>query len=705
MTMRGVILGTAAYMAPEQAKGRPVDKRADIWAFGCVLYEMITGKRAFDGEDVTDTIAAVVTRDPDWSRLPASTPTGVRRLLTRCLAKDRKHRLRDIGDALYELTEDALAIIAPPPARAGRAPWTVTAAAGLAAALLAIPAITHYRERAAPPLSMRLTIDAPANSVRLLSPEISPDGRAVAFSSIGSGALAPRLWIRRLDEPEPTLAPSPIVPTGPPFWSPDGKAMAVPTRDGLLHLDLATGGTRVLGATRSTMVGVSQFSGSWSRDGVLLYGLGSKLFRVSESGGDTTPVALDGLAADADVRFPTFLPDGRRFLFMARERGESYLYAGSLDGGAVTRLFLSDSQGVYTEPARGRGHVLYVRDENLMAQPFDLATMTSIGTPSVVATGVPLYIAEFIGTGRAAFTVSPDGVLVYTNRSETLLQRLVWLNREGKEVGTIGEPALYFGPRISPDGTRVAVARLDERSRLGDIYVLSDGGGSQRLTFDEANDLQPVWTPDGQSILWGSQRGATSMLVRKRADGTGAEEILHRSEHPLAPDDVSSDGRHVVFRESTNETRNDLWILPLDGSGKARPLLNTPADEPRARFSPDGRLIGYISDASGRFEAYVQPFPDMNGKWQVSDGAGQVPQWRRDGREVYYSSAATMWSRPVLSLNPLQLGKPVALFAPPVTPRGSFFHVASDGQRFLFAPERFSSESLRFHIAVGWMKP
>jgi dipeptidyl aminopeptidase/acylaminoacyl peptidase len=195
------------------------------------------------------------------------------------------------------------------------------------------------------------------------------------------------------------------------------------------------------------------------------------------------------------------------------------------------------------------------------------------------------------------------------------------------------------------------------------------------------------------------------MDSRSSGARTGAEEILHRSEHPLAPDDVSSDGRHVVFRESTNETRNDLWILPLDGSGKARPLLNTPADEPRARFSPDGRLIGYISDASGRFEAYVQPFPDMNGKWQVSDGAGQVPQWRRDGREVYYSSAATMWSRPVLSLNPLQLGKPVALFAPPVTPRGSFFHVASDGQRFLFAPERFSSESLRFHIAVGWMKP
>jgi Tol biopolymer transport system component len=700
-----MILGTAAYMSPEQARGKTVDRRTDIWAFGCVLYEMLTGRHAFEGEDVTDTIAAVVTKEPDWTRLPASTPSGVRRLLARCLTKDRKRRLRDIGDAHHEFADETQAVTAPPPAAASRVPWMAAAAAALGAALLAIPAISHYRETVAPPAAMRLTIDGPANSVRLLGPEISPDGRAIGFASIASSSPAPQLWIRRLDEPAPAPAPGPIFVNGSHFWSPDSRAIAAQTRDGLMHLDLATGGTRILAPTRSTMVGLSQFSGTWGPNGVILYGLGGTIHRVSEQGGDSRPLEFEGLSAGAEARFPVFLPDGRRFLFLAQEQGQSYIYAASIDGGAVTRLFPSDSQAVYTEPVPGRGHMLYVRDDNLMAQPFELATLISMGTPSVVATGVPLFTAEFVGTGRAAFTVSPGGVLVYSSRSETVLQRLVWINREGKEVGTVGDPALYFGPRISPDGRRVAVARLDSKTRLGDIYVLAEGGGNQRLTFDEANDLQPVWTPDGQYVIWGSQRGSTSMLVRKRADGSGVEEILHRSEHPLAPDDVSSDGRHMVFRESDPKTRNDLWILPLDGSGKARPLLNTPADEPRARFSPDGRLIGYISDASGRVEAYLQPFPGMNGKWQVTEEGGQVPQWRRDGRELYYFAASKLWSRPVVSLDPLQLGLPVELFTPPPTPRGSFFHAAADGTRFLFAPERFSADSMKYHIALGWMKP
>jgi eukaryotic-like serine/threonine-protein kinase len=315
---------------------------------------------------------------------------------------------------------------------------------------------------------------------------------------------------------------------------------------------------------------------------------------------------------------------------------------------------------------------------------------------------VPLYTAEFTGTGLGSFSVSRDGVLVY-RQSDTVLQRLVWLDRQGREVGSLGEPALYFGPRISPDGRRVAVARLDPKTRLGDIYVLNDGGGSQRLTFDEDNDLQPVWSPDGRDVIWGTQRGTASLLVRRRADGSGAEEILHQSEYSLAPDDVSWDGRILVFRESHPDTRNDLWVLPLDGIGEARPLLKTGADEPRARFSPDGRLIGYISDASGTSEAYVQPYPEMSGKWQVTDRGGNVPQWRRDGRERYFASGSSIWARPVLGLLPLQLGSPVALFAPPVTPRGSFFNVTPDGQRFLFAPERLDANALRFHVAIDWM--
>jgi serine/threonine protein kinase len=313
MTMRGVILGTAAYMSPEQAKGKAVDKRTDIWAFGCVLYEMLSGTRAFEGEDVTDTIAAVVTREPDWSRLPASTPAAVRRSLARCLAKDRKHRLRDIGDAHHELTDDAQGANAPSPVPTARAAWMATAAAGLAAVLLAIPAISHFRETAPAERALRLTIDAPANAVRLLGPEISPDGRSVGFASIGSSSSAPQLWIRRLDESAPAPVPGPIFVNGSHFWSPDSRAIAALTREGLLHLDLATGGTRILTPARSTMVGLAQFSGTWGPDGVILYGLGGTIHRVSEHGGDSSPVALEGLAPGAESRFPVFLPGGRRF--------------------------------------------------------------------------------------------------------------------------------------------------------------------------------------------------------------------------------------------------------------------------------------------------------------------------------------------------------------------------------------------------------
>ncbi|HEX7283706.1 MAG TPA: protein kinase [Vicinamibacterales bacterium] len=705
MTMRGVILGTAAYMSPEQAKGKPVDKRTDIWAFGCVLFEMITGRRAFDGEDVTDTIAAVVTREPDWSWLPAATTAGVRRLLSRCLVKDRKQRLRDIGDANHELADQGAAVM--PSSRQPNSwrRWSLPVAAAAAVLLLAVPAARHLTETTSAPPPLRLTMDAPPNTARLLSPEISADGRMVAFSALAAGAIVPQLWIRRLEETSAQLAPGSVVPTGAPFWSPDGRALAVPNREGLLHLDLSTGGTRVLADLRSTMVGISQFSGSWGSQGVLIYGLNGTIYRVSENGGDASAVPIEGTQANTELRFPTFLPDGRRFVFVSREKGEFVLHAASIDGGPATRLFESDSQAIYTEPIPDQGYLVYVKDEQLMAQGFDATTLQRRGTPFIVAPNVPLYTAEFIGTGRGAFSVSKDGVLVYTSQPEAVLQRLVWMDRSGKEVGTIGDPAIYFSPRISPDGQRVAVARLDPRTRYGDIYILQDKESGRRLTFDDANDLQPVWTPDGEWIVWGSTRGPTSFLVRRRADGSGNEEILHQSPHNLAPDDVSPDGRYVVFRESNPVTRNDLWIVAVDRSSPAKPLLNTGADEPRARFSPDGTLIGYISDASGQVESYLQPFPDMNGKWQVTEGSGNMPQWRRDGREIYFASRDTLFARAVLGTNPLKLGPMIPLFKPPATPRGSFFHASADGQRFLFAPEQLSTGLQRYNVAVGWVKP
>ena len=707
MTMHGVILGTAAYMAPEQAKGKPVDKRADIWAFGCVLYEMLAGRKAFDGEDVTDMIAAVVSKEPDWTALPESTPAHVRRVLMRCLVKDRKQRLRDIGDARQDLTVTSQMVISGP--NGGRAPrwlWAVAALSVLAALGLAYPAIQHWREQPPPVRAIRATIDAPAQTARLLSPEISPDGQSLIFSALPLGSASPRLWIRRFDEAGAKPVDG-VAATGSPFWSPDGRSFGYPSREGLSVYDLSTGNTRVVAKFGSTLAGMARFLGTWSAQHGIVYGYGinAGIFRASDSG-VSQPITFEGLAANSNNRFPVFLPDGRHLLFLSGAEGtQGFIHVAAVDGTAVKKLIAADSHAVYAEPSPGRGHLLFVQDGALMAQPFDPSSMQLRGSPYIVASDVPVYAAEFFGTGRGHFAASADGLVVFAVQPTAIVSKLTWFDRSGKELGMIGEPALYFGPRIAPDGRRVAVARLDPRTRLGDIHVLADQGADLRLTFAPGHENQPVWTPDGQFIIYAGQQSGRFALYRKRADGTGAEQALYESEHSLAPDDVSADGKYVLFREGHPVTQNDLWVLPLDGSGKARPIVNTPADEPRARFSPDGKIVTFISDDSGGpTHPYAISFPDLASKWQITQAPGNVPQWRRDRKEIVYQSTEQVVSQPVLSTIPFRLGERVGLFRPPLTPRGSFFHATNDLQRFLFSVEPPPAEAPQYYVVTGWMK-
>jgi serine/threonine protein kinase len=705
MTMQGVILGTAAYMAPEQAKGKPVDKRADIWAFGCVLYEMLTGRRAFDGDDVTDLIAAVVSKEPDWTALPASTPPHVRRALQRCLAKDRRQRMRDVGDARHDLLD--------PPQLAGtvatgsRAPrWIVglAAVALLAAMALAYPAIQHWREQPARPRAIRATIDAPPQTARLLSPEISPDGQSLLFSALALGSPSPRVWIRRLDQAMARPIEG-VAASGSPFWSPDGRSFGYPSREGLMVYDLSTSSSRLVSKFGSTLGGLARFLGTWSAEHGIVYGLSSRIFHVSADG-ESRPIQFEGLAANGDSRFPVFLPDGRHLLFLSGPDGEqAFIHVAAIEGTGVRKLIAADSQAVYAEPSPGRGHLLFIKDGALMAQPFDARSMEVHGSAHIVAGDVPVYAAEFFGTGRGHFAVSRDGLVVFSVQAAALVSKLTWFNRSGAEVGTIGEPALYFGPRIAPDGRRVAVARLDPRTRLGDIHVLGGEGGDVRLTFAPGNEFMPVWTPDGKYVIYGGQEGGRARLLRKRADGTGSDEVLHESDYSMLPDDVSADGKYVVFRESHPVTQNDLWVLPLDGSGKARPILNTPADEPRARFSPDGKIVTFMADSSrGLSQAFALSFPDLESRWQVSEGSGNVPQWRHDSKEIVYQSSTQVISQAVLGTMPLRLGERVVLFRPPLTPRGSFFHATGDLQRFLFSVEPPPAEAPQYHVLTSWMK-
>ena len=707
MTMHGVILGTAAYMAPEQAKGKPVDKRADIWAFGCVLYEMLTGCRAFDGDDVTDMIAAVVSKEPDWSKLPASTPHHVRRVLQRCLVKDRRQRLRDIGDARHDLLDPSLA--AGIVVTGSRAPgWALALAAiGLLAAMaLVYPAMQHWREQSARPQAIRATIDAPPQTARLLSPEISPDGQSLLFSALSQGSPVPRVWIRRFDEAIARPIEG-VAAQGSPFWSPDGRSFCYPSRGGLMVYDLSTSSSRVVAKFGSTLGGLARFLGTWSREHGIVYGLNSRIFQLSDNG-ESRPIQFEGLAANSDNRFPVFLPDGRHLLFLSGVEGEqAFIHVAAIDGTGVRRLIPADSQGVYVEPSPGRGHLLFIKGGALMAQPFDVRSMEVRGSPDMIAGDVPVYAAEFLGTGRGHFAASHEGLVVFAVQPSAIVSKLTWFDRSGTELGTIGEPALYFAPRIAPDGRRVAVGRLDPRTRLGDIHVLGDQGSDVRLTFAPGNEFLPVWTPDGEFVIYGAQQGPRARLLRKRADGSGGDEVLHESDYSLAPDDVSADGKYVVFRESHPVTQNDLWVLPLDGSGKARPILNTPTDEPRARFSPDGKIVTFIADGSrGTSQPFALSFPDLESKWQISEAPGNVPQWRRDGKEIVYQSARPpqLVSHAVLSTTPFRLGERVVLFPAPLTPRGSFFHATGDMQRFLFSVEPPPAEEPRYQVVAGWMK-
>ena len=367
--------------------------------------------------------------------------------------------------------------------------------------------------------------------------------------------------------------------------------------------------------------------------------MNSRIFRV-DGRGESHPIQFEGLATNSDNRFPVFLPDGRHLLFLSGPAGApGFIHVAAIDGTGVRKLFAADSHAVYAEPSPGRGHLLFIDGGALMAQPFDARSMAVHGSASIIAADVPVYAAEFFGTGRGHFTASRDGLLVFSVQPTTIVSTLTWSNRSGAEVGTIGEPALYFGPRIAPDGRRAAVARLDPRTRLGDIHVLGEQGADVRLTFAPGNEFLPVWTPDGKYIIYGGQEGGRARLLRKRADGTGGDEVLHESDYNVLPDDVSADGKYVIFRESHPVTQNDLWVLPLDGSGKARPILNTPADEPRARFSPDGKIVTFIADSLGGLShPFALSFPNLESKWQIGDAPGNVPLWRRDGKEIVYQS-------------------------------------------------------------------
>jgi eukaryotic-like serine/threonine-protein kinase len=691
-TKDGLILGTAGYMSPEQARGRPTDKRTDIWAFGCVLYEMLAGRAAFPGETVGDTLAAVLDREPDWAALPASLPPTVRRLLGRCLEKDPRRRLRDIADARMDLDDatDPMAGPAPAGARRGsRMAWTAAAVCAAVALGLGIRHLRTAPAAAAPPV--RFSISSPPNATLTANthafvPTLSPDGRRLAFVAQRAGTRL--IWVRSLD----ALEAEPLAGTEGatyPFWSPDSRRLGFFVSNVLKTIEVGGGPARTLCEAPAYPTG-----GTWSQQGVIVFS-GGGLFSVPASGGSPAPLP----AAEGRHRLPAFLPDGRRFLYWVAPSNGVWL--GSLDSDEKTRLLTADSQAVYAAP----GWLLFVRGGTLVAQPFDAARGTLSGAAAPIAEQVVTSLHQ-----AAAFSASQTGTLAYRTGTLAVPTQLTWVDRAGRRLGTVGRPARYRNPALSPDGTRLAVEMTDVDQRTQDLWVVELARDtSTRFTFDPHDDVYAAWSPDGAWIMFGSDRDGMFNLYRKRANGSGGDELVLKSPADMVPYSWTPDGSAVLYR--TTGLSINMGILSMVGPRTPRPFLPAPYNVTTGMVSPDGRWVAYQSFESGKGEVYVQSFPrPEGGKWQISESGGIHPRWRGDGRELfYYSVDGRLMAVPIRSDDALAAGAPVPLFEARLLNGGTTawgfrqqYEVTRDAQRFLLNLPLEEASPPSITVVVDW---
>lgn len=720
-TEAGILLGTAAYMPPEQAKGKQVDRRADIWSFGCVLYEMLTGRMSFPGETTTDTLAAVIRGEPDWLRLPKETPLGARILLQRCLQKDPKQRLRDIGDArlsIDEMLSGALPSLAgapitvavphPQPLWKRTLPWALFAAAAVIAVVLGA---LHLREGPSAAAFVRFEIPVPENLAVAIPGAfaLSPDGRQFAFFATGADEEQ-RLWIRSLDSLDARPLPgSESLRAAPFFWSPDSRYIAFGAGGQLKKIPVSGGPAVVLCA----VPGGTVLGGSWNRAGDIIFGSSDGIMLVSANGGSIKRLtAIDAARFESDNSFPEFLPDGRHFLYERRSSrtGLSGIYAGSIDAKPqdqnMRRIVETETGAVYIAAGpRSRGRLLFLRNRELMAQPFDLQKMELTGDPAAVAAP----IGHFSDYGF--FSASADGsALVYRSGNAAASQQLTWFNRQGKSLGVVGEPGEYGPPSLSPDGTQAAIGAGSFLSRT--LWLMNfRRGTSARFTFGSAAATTPVWSPNGEQIVFSSSSSGVFDLYEKPASGAAGAELLLKSNEDKYASSISPDGRFLLYDTVNPNTKRDLWVLPLTGDKKPYPFLRTPANEWDGHFSPDGNWVAYVSDESGRFEVYVRRFSPgasaaaSGGKWQISYGGGEKPEWSRNGKELYYLTSDSKVMAVPVSTNPVfQAGQPRLLFqAPNQLEMGNPGNYTVDGKRFLLLAREKQSGQTPFVLLLNWL--
>jgi len=679
-TQVGMILGTPTYMSPEQARGEPMDKRTDIWAFGCVLYEMLTGRSAFGRNSLVDTLAAIVKIEPDFAALPHNTPAGVRRLLSSCLEKDPRRRLRDIGDGIPLLLEKDPPLLLSSSTRRYSLVWPAIAAVSIL--LLLSLALVHFREAAPRQAVVHSTILPPATTsfafaTNLGPMSLSPDGKRMTFAATGQDGTS-QLWIRPLDSASAQRLPGTDGGAFP-FWSPDGLWVAF-FADGKLKKVDTRGGSPIALAEVSASSG---YGGAWSAKGEIVYAPAAfiPLRKVSQDGGETKP-AVDYTGGSG---FPWFLPDGEHFLFAAwAGSGRVIIRVGSLSSTNTTAIGEADSNATYAA-----GRLLYIRGTSLMAQPFDLSSLRMSGEAEPVAEGVERFL-DLVTVG--AFTASNSGLLAYQTGPADARKQLTWFDRTGKRISTLGDPRAFFNIELSPNGRTLAASAPDALGNF-DLWLYDVASGlPTRFTSDPGGEFYGIWSPDGRNVILNTTRKGHYDLFRGLATSAGTEEALYTNDMDKVPTSWSPDGKFVLYFTGGGP-RNELFVLPLTPDRAREPLmprrlLNTGFNEMFGQFSPDGRWVVYSSDLSGQSEIYVTPFSRPSEKHRISPNGGGRPRWRRDGKELYYVAldGKLMAADTRISETNVEAGPPHALLT--ITGYSPFaagypYEISSDGQRIL----------------------
>jgi serine/threonine-protein kinase len=681
-TEHGVILGTASYMSPEQARGKSLDRRTDIWSFGCAFYEALTGKKAFDGETVSDILAAILEKEPNWTALPASTPVKIRDLLRWCLRKDSHRRLRDIGDARIEIDEPAPLPVATRPHR--YLPWAAAALASVTA-LWSLLRSTAEPERAISRFTVNLPSEQTLAWVNDPSVILSPDGRRLVYVGVSDGQR--RLYVRSLDELEARPIPG-TEGAATAFFSPDGESLGFYDGSKLKKV-------RLDGKPPITLYEeVDGWGATWATDGTIFFApvFNQGLWRVSASGGSPSVVTTpDPKQGEVSHRWPQILPDGKTVLFtILTDTGSFRVGLLYLDTGRHRVLVERGSFARYVPT----GHLVYLNGGVLLAAPFDLERLQLMGEPFTFVERIQTH--PELGTGH--FALSPDGTLAYvptTSEERTL----VWVDRRGAVRPLTEERQVYVAPRLSPDGQRVAV-NIEGHVWIYDIArdVLA------RVTFGPNQEFWPIWTPDGSRLTY--RREDPPNIFWQPAEGSSEAERLTTSEKTQRPNSWSPDGKTLVYSEGIpSDDQGDLGILTPDGESGSHPILNTSFHEGSGVVSPDGRFLAYVSNESGRNEVYVRTFPRSEGKLQISRDGGVQPVWARSGREIFYRNRDKMMAVPIESSSSFRAGKPALLFEGwfhnSNSVYGPYYDVAPDGEHFVLVQE---APPTQIHVVLNWFE-